>query len=218
MIVGYMKGEESTLIVIVDYGMGNVGSIMNMLRKIGADAVISSDSEQIKAANKLILPGVGAFDKAVANMEKLNIIPALEQCALRDKKPLLGICLGMQLLTKRSEEGFASGLGFIDAEAKRFHFGNKKELKVPHMGWNTITVNRDHWLFKDPNQFEELRFYFVHSYHAVCLNESNILAETMYGYNFVSAIQEDNIVGVQFHPEKSHKFGMWLMKNFAFDQ
>ncbi|MCK4816104.1 imidazole glycerol phosphate synthase subunit HisH [bacterium] len=204
------------MIVIIDYGMGNVGSIMNMLRKIGADAVISSDPQEIKGADKIILPGVGAFDKAMANLKKLKLIPVLEQTALKDKKPLLGICLGMQLLTKKSEEGAVSGLGFIDAETKRFHFEQENGLKVPHMGWNTVTVKRDDWIFKNCDQFDELRFYFVHSYHAVCANEANVLVETFYGYSFASAIQKGNIVGVQFHPEKSHKFGIYLMSNFAF--
>lgn len=202
------------MIVIIDYGMGNLGSIQNMLKKIGAKAIISSKIADIEKADKLILPGVGAFDNGMTNLDKLGLISILNEIIFNKKIPLLGICLGMQLLTKRSEEGILSGLGWLDAEVVRFKFDSLTcSLKIPHMGWNTVELVKDSHLF---NGLYPSRFYFVHSYHVVCNDRLDVLAETCYGYNFVSAVQKDNILGVQFHPEKSHKFGMELFKNFAY--
>lgn len=202
------------MIVVIDYGMGNVGSILNMLKKIGAKAIISSKNEDIKMANKLILPGVGAFDNAMENLNALQLIDLLNHRVLIDKIPILGICLGIQLLTKESEEGKLKGLGWIDAKTIRFDFGiNEANLKIPHMGWNTAYPQKKNLLFKD--MFEESRFYFVHSYHVVCNDKSDILTITHHGFDFISGIAKDNIMGVQFHPEKSHKFGMRLLGNFA---
>jgi glutamine amidotransferase len=203
------------MIVIIDYGMGNLGSIQNMLKKIGAQAVISSDIQAVERADKLILPGVGAFDTGMKQLEKLGLIDVLNDKVLNRKTPTLGVCLGMQLLMQGSEEGVRPGLGWIDGETIRFRFDPKRtNLKIPHMGWNTVTIIRDGTLFKGLNQ-EEARFYFVHSYHVVCNREEDILARSFYGYDFASAVQRGNIMGTQFHPEKSHKFGMKIYENFV---
>ncbi len=201
------------MIVIIDYRMGNLGSILNMLKKVGAAAVISADPSVIGEATKLILPGVGAFDNGMKSLQEQGLVPALEEAVMRRKVPILGICLGMQLMTKDSEEGKLPGLGWIDAKTVRFHHDPSEDLKVPHMGWNTVTVRKESSLFRD--MFPEPRFYFVHSYHAVCQDPGDVLTMTRYGYEFVSAFQRNNIMGVQYHPEKSHTFGMRLLKNFA---
>jgi len=203
------------MIVIVDYGMGNIGSILNMLKKVGAPAAkISSEIKDIEQADKLILPGVGAFDTGMQRLREKNLIGLLNEKVVKSKTPTLGVCLGMQLLTKVSEEGELPGLGWIDAETIRFRFDPKQSgLKIPHMGWNTVKVQREGTLFKD--MYAEPRFYFVHSFHVVAHNPEDVLATTEYGYDFVSAIQHGHIVAAQFHPEKSHKFGMKLYKNFV---
>jgi len=190
----------------------NIGSIFNMLKKIGANAVIASDISMIEKAEKLILPGVGAFDNGMTNLREQGLIEILNKKVIKGKTLILGICLGMQLMTKSSEEGTSKGLGWFNASTIRFKFDEKNNLKIPHMGWNTVQLNKESSLFKE--MFDEPRFYFVHSYHVVCNDEQDILTRTYHGYEFVSAIQKDNIMGVQFHPEKSHKFGMKLLKNF----
>lgn len=199
------------MIVIVDIGMGNLGSILNMLRKIKIEAKISSSPEEIKQADKLILPGVGAFDNAIQSLKSRGLIEVLSQKVLEERTPILGICLGMQMFGKKSEEGKLDGLGWIDAETVRFRI-NSNGLKVPHMGWNTIEVKGDPGIFKG---IEEPRFYFVHSYHLVCQKEGDVLATTHYEYDFVSAVHKSNIWGTQFHPEKSHRFGMKVFSNFV---
>jgi len=201
------------MIVTINYGMGNLGSILNMLKKIGAPAIISSDAKEIQKADKLILPGVGSFDNGMKNLDALGFIPVLQEKVLHQKTPILGICLGMQLMTKNSEEGKLPGLGWIDAETIRFKHDPSSSLKVPHMGWNSVSIAKDSPLFKE--MYPDPRFYFVHSFHAVCYKTTDVLATSHFGYDFVSAFQRDNIMGVQFHPEKSHKYGMRLLKNFA---
>jgi imidazole glycerol-phosphate synthase subunit HisH len=203
------------MIVIIDYDAGNLGSILNMLKKIGVPAKISSDIKDIENANKLILPGVGKFDYGINNLRNGGLIDLLNRRVLLEKCPILGICLGMQLFSKSSGEGKEPGLGWIDAETKYFSFANNSQFKIPHMGWNTINVVREGNLFKD---LCDSRYYFVHSYHLVCKSEEIILAKTYYGYDFVSAIQKNNIVGVQFHPEKSHKYGLKLLTNWVKNQ
>ncbi len=202
------------MITILDYGVGNLGSIVNMLKKIGIKASVASDAEMLQDANKLILPGVGAFDAGMRKLRETGLIPTLNELVLEKKIPTLGLCMGMQMMTKKSTEGIEDGLGWFDAETIRFSFSlEKAHLKIPHMGWNTISPRREHLLFTD---FEDdVRFYFVHSYHVICHDESLSLAETEYGYSFSSIIQKENIIGAQFHPEKSHKFGMKLFENFA---
>lgn len=202
------------MIVIIGYGLGNIGSIVNMFKKAGVAATISSDPAVIEKADKLILPGVGAFDTGMKNLEMCGLIPLLNYRVLEQKTPILGVCLGMQLLCKRSEEGRLPGLGWLDAEVIRFKFdGNRTNMKIPQMGWNTLSVCQPHPLFADLET--ENRFYFVHSYYVVCADQNNILAQTNYGFDFASAVVKNNIMGVQFHPEKSHKFGMRLLKSFA---
>jgi len=206
-----MTKEES--ITIIDYGMGNLGSIFNMLRKLGLKASISSKEDDIAQAHKLILPGVGAFDNGMTKLKEMGLLGILNQKVLKDRIPILGVCLGMQLLTEKSEEGSLPGLGWIKGETVRFRFPDTLTLKIPHMGWNTVTIEKESPLFEQ--MFEEPRFYFVHSYHVVPENDEDILTKTHYGYEFVSTIVRDNIAGVQFHPEKSHKFGMQVLRNFA---
>jgi glutamine amidotransferase len=202
------------MIVIIDYKMGNVGSILNMLKKIGASAKISADPQDIEAANRLILPGVGAFDQGMANLADSGLIPLLNRRVLEEQCPILGICLGMQLMSKRSEEGTRDGLGWMEAETRRFKFEqSQSQLKIPHMGWNTVNPLDRSGLFAG---FEEPpRFYFVHSYHVCCADPGDVLGTTTYGYEFTSAVRKNNILGTQFHPEKSHKFGMRLLHNYS---
>ena len=202
-------------IVVVDYGMGNLGSILNMLKKVGVlDAMVSSNPKDIEQADKIILPGVGAFDTGMQRLRDTGLIGLLKEKVLKARTPTLGVCLGMQLLTKVSEEGELPGLGWVDAETVRFRFDQKKTgLKIPHMGWNTVKVQREGTLFKD--MYAEPRFYFVHSFHVVSHNPEDVLATTKYGYDFVSVVQHGHIMAAQFHPEKSHKFGMKLYKNFV---
>ena len=203
------------MVVIVDYGMGNLGSVKNMLKKIGAESIITSDKTTIGKATKIILPGVGSFDSAMKNLDDLGLIDIIKKKVLVDKTPIMGICLGMQLLINGSEEGDLEGFGFIDAEAKKFNFGNLDEiLPIPHMGWNKTDVKKASKLYKDNND-NNRRFYFVHSYAVECKNKGDILTTTNYGYSFVSSFEKDNILGCQFHPEKSHKYGMKLFKNFV---
>ena len=202
------------MIVVVDYGMGNIGSIANMLRKLGVQARISADHSVIESAGKLILPGVGAFDQGMQNLSDRGLIPLLTRKVMEEKVPVLGVCLGMQLFARTSEEGRCTGLGWLDAAAVRFPPGEEgSRLKVPHMGWNTIAVRRPHPILAGLE--EGARFYFVHSYHVVCREPDVVLARTSYGMDFVSAVAAANVVGVQFHPEKSHRFGMQLYRNFA---
>lgn len=200
------------MITIIDYGMGNLGSIQNMIKKIGFESEITSVVEKIQNASKIILPGVGAFDKAMFNLKNLNLIEVIRQ-KTHEKIPLLGICLGMQLLADGSEEGVLPGLNLIRGKVKKFVL--PLGYKVPHMGWNTVNYNRESLLFSGFESFEEVRFYFVHSYHFVCETGKAVIGSTDYGLSFTSAVQTDNIYGVQFHPEKSHKFGMQLLRNFA---
>ena len=202
------------MIVIVDYGMGNSKSVANMLRKTGYDSQITSDPSIVEQAEKIILPGVGAFDAGMEQLRQSGLLDVLTRRVLRDKTPTLGICLGAQLFAKSSEEGVMAGLGWINADAVRFGFSQSdKSLKVPHMGWNYVNTVKKHPLFERVP--EPMRFYFVHSFHFICYDESIISAKAHYGYDFACAVVKDNIMGVQFHPEKSHKYGMQLLKNFA---
>ena len=201
------------MIVIVDYGIGNLASVLNMFKKIGATNVcISKDYAIIEKATKLILPGVGAFDAGMDNLEKSGLIPLLNKKVMEDKIPLLGICLGMQLLTKKSEEGVKPGLGWIDAETVKFNLDPSLKLKVPHMGWNYIKVLNQNPLI---DMGSKNRFYFVHSYYVKCKDESQSIATSDFGIDFTCMINKDNIYGAQFHPEKSLKFGMQVLENFA---
>ena len=205
--------KKPVLPVIVDCGIGNLGSVVNMLKKIGVKAAVSSDPSVIAAADKLLLPGVGAFDAGMDALNKSGLIPLLNRKVLTEKTPILGICLGMQLLTRKSEEGALPGLGWVKGETVRFDFPGRADLKVPHMGWNRVSVKQESPLFLQMP--EDPRFYFVHSYHVVCEDPTDVAATTPYGLDFTSAVSKGNIHGVQFHPEKSHKFGMKLLENFV---
>ena len=198
-------------ISIVNYGVSNLGSIVNMLKKIGVSTNIVSSKDDIEKAKKLILPGVGAFDNGVSSLKSLKIFDAIKIAANKDV-PILGICLGMQLLGEESEEGKEEGLGLIPGKTIRFNL-NDQNLKVPHMGWNEIKPSKVSNLLE--NLDNNSRFYFVHSYHFETKIETNSLAKTNYGIEFNSIIQHKQVYGTQFHPEKSHKFGIQLLKNFS---
>jgi len=198
------------MIVIVDYGVGNVGSVANMVRKAGALARISASVDDIEVADKLILPGVGHFDSGMGKLNDTGLVPALTDQVLTRGKPVLGICLGMQMMTRASEEGSSPGLGWIDAIACRFP--DLAGLRVPHMGWNTVRPENRASLFARGAEAE--RFYFVHSYFVRPADSAHVAATCSYGLDFAAAFQANNIFGVQFHPEKSHLFGMALFKRF----
>ncbi|WP_374079931.1 imidazole glycerol phosphate synthase subunit HisH [Bdellovibrio bacteriovorus] len=204
------------MISIVNYGMGNLGSIVNMYKKIGVKTEFVSTIAEIERAEKILLPGVGSFDAAITKIDELGLRQVLNKKALEEKIPILGICLGMQLLTKSSEEGRLSGLGWIDAKTLAFNgLIDTSKFKIPHMGWNTAEIHRTSALTAGFQEMEDVRFYFVHSYFVRCEQSENSILRTEYGVDFDSAIQRENIYGAQFHPEKSHKFGMKLLENFA---
>lgn len=199
------------MVVIVNYGLGNLGSILNMLKYIGVnDAIISDSPEDIINADKLILPGVGAFDAGMQKINTSGLLPTLNEAVLVKKIPVLGICLGMQLMTQSSEEGQLKGLGWIDAEVKKFQL-NQSDFKIPHMGWNYISTTDPALSIALP---EPSKFYFVHSYYIKCHHPEDIIITCHYGNQFTAGFCKDNIMGVQFHPEKSHKYGMALLKYF----
>lgn len=198
-------------VAIIDYGMGNINSIKNMLRYLGYGSKYTCDRKDILNANYLILPGVGNYKSAMDRIKKLDLDRTIEDAAVFRKIPLLGICLGMQLLLEYSEEGDCNGLGLIKGKVKRFRFNND-ELKVPHMGWDYIFIENDCSLTFDLP--ENPRFYFVHSYFVNCSDRFNVVATTDYGKKFDSIIRSGNIYGTQFHPEKSHKFGIKIFENF----
>lgn len=201
------------MIVIIDYGIGNLASVLNMFKKIGVkDVVVSGDKELISKADKLLLPGVGAFDAGMTNLENSGLIPVLNKKVLEEKVPILGICLGMQLLTKKSEEGVKAGLSWIDAETIKFDPDPSLKLKVPNMGWAYIDVKRENKLL---NSGVKDRFYFVHSYYVKCLDPQQSIATSNFGDDFTCAVNKENIYGTQFHPEKSLKFGMKVLENFS---
>lgn len=201
------------MIVIVDYGMGNLYSVKNMLKYLGYDSDVTGEISRIEAADKLILPGVGNFGKAMDVIRQSGLVEVLNRKVLEEKTPILGICLGMQLLLEYSEEGDCNGFGWIPGEVKKFDFPEHPELKIPHMGWDYIEKQKKSHLFSDLTDGE--RYYFVHSYYVKCRNSADVAATTEYGIRFDSVIQRNNIMGTQFHPEKSHRFGMEILGNFA---
>ena len=200
------------MLTIVDYGLGNLNSVANMVRHVGGTCRFAGDPGELAEAEKLILPGVGAFDRGMEALRGTGIADALSVAVLERKKPILGICLGMQLMAKRSQEGNLSGLGWLDAKVSKFCLPAQSGLKVPHMGWNTVDIVKSNPLLD--SGMGEQRFYFVHSYHVVCTDSADVLATAHHGMYFCAAIQKENIFGVQFHPDKSHSFGMALMKRF----
>tara|TARA_X000000368_G_scaffold397909_1_gene367476 strand:+ start:2720 stop:3328 length:609 start_codon:yes stop_codon:yes gene_type:complete len=200
------------MVTIIDYGMGNLGSVRNMLRKIGVNSVISSNLSKIENAEKLILPGVGLYSKAMDNLKSMGADRIIKNKVI-EGTPLLGICLGMQLLSSHSEEGNVKGLDIIPGNVKKFKLDSN--FKIPHMGWNSIYYNNESVLFDGFDKFEEVRFYFVHSYYYDLTENKNQIAYAKYADDFTCAIQLNKVFGVQFHPEKSHKFGIQLLKNFC---
>jgi len=201
------------MIVIVDYGMGNLGSVLKSLRYLNLEVKISESKLDIEIASKIILPGVGHFSRAMKKLKDLDYIDVLNKRVLEDKVPVLGICLGMQLFAKSSEEGRSKGLGWIDSTISKFSIKDTLRWKVPHIGWNSISIKKNNFLLD--NIVEGELFYFVHSFHMICKDLNDILSTTNYSYNFVSLVQKDNIYGAQFHPEKSHKQGLQLIQNFV---
>lgn len=199
------------MIVIVDYGVGNVGSVSNMLRKVGARSRVSAAPADIEAADKLILPGVGHFGRGMSKLHETGLVPLLTEQAVERRKPVLGVCLGMQMMTRGSEEGGEAGLGWIAASTHRFP--DMEALRVPHMGWNTVQPRGAASLFARAADDAE-RFYFVHSYYVRTDDPGHVAASCLHGVPFTAAFQVNNIFGVQFHPEKSHLFGMDLFRRF----
>ena len=197
-------------VYIIDYGVGNLGSITNMLKYLGYSSRVVGDKQSLLGAHAVILPGVGSFDHGMRMLDQRGLISTIDALALHSNVPILGICLGMQLLLDGSEEGRLPGLGLIKGEVRRFNLP-ALDYKVPHMGWNVVKKNGSHTLLPDN---EEQRFYFVHSYYVSCQNKENVAGITTYGHDFASVVKRENIMGVQFHPEKSHQFGMTLLKNF----
>jgi imidazole glycerol-phosphate synthase subunit HisH len=209
-------GTEKGLLshtVIVDYGTGNLQSVKRALDRFGAKTVISIEPGDIKKADKIILPGVGHFGRAMEALLERDLVEALNEAVMAKGKPVLGICLGMELMARKSEEGNAAGLGWIDAELVRFDLPKNSGFKVPHMGWNQVRTRRSCPLFDAVNN--EAEFYFAHSYHLKLNDESDLLSETDYGITFPSAIAKGNVFGVQYHPEKSHGAGAQILRNFV---
>lgn len=202
------------MIIIIDYGMGNLRSVQKKFQRVGEVVEISSDPSLILNADKLVLPGVGHFTHGIKQLKKLGIWDVLNEAVLKKKTPILGICLGMQLMAKQScEGGVVEGLGWFDAEVVKFEVKDQLKYKIPHMGWNNAFIKRyDEFL---DGVDDESMYYFVHSYHMKCNNKKDILTTTVYEDKFVSTIQKDNIYGTQFHPEKSHDTGEKLIRNFV---
>ena len=200
-------------VVVVDYGMGNVGSVLNMLKRAGAKAMLSKGPGDLDQADRLILPGVGAFDTGMHNLREMGYLDVLNRKVLQGRTPILGICIGAQLFTRGSEEGREPGLGWLDADTVRFRFPDDADKpKVPHMGWNTVQICKPTPLF--PDSEPRRRFYFVHSFHMRCNTPGDVLTSSNYGYEFASAVCRYNILGTQFHPEKSHRWGLELFRSF----
>ena len=199
------------MVVIIDYDLGNPKSIKNMLKKINVHSIISSSKNDILNSNRLILPGVGSFDYGIKKLKEFDLIDVLEKKVIVEKTPFLGICLGMQLLFDKSEEGQSKGLGWVKGECLKFS-ENVFKYPVPNMGWLETNILKSTKFTQDLNTLS--RYYYLHSYYVKCLDKSNIMMQTSYNQIYTSAVIKDNIIGVQFHPEKSHKFGMKLFKNF----
>lgn len=199
------------MIAIINYNMGNLRSVEKAFKRIDEPCVVTSDHTEIANADKVLLPGVGHFKNGMNELEKLGLVKLIKELAFDKRKPFLGICLGMQLLSNFSEEGDTDGLSMIESQTKKFP--DLGRLKVPHIGWNTIDRNAEHPIFD--GIAADKQFYFVHSYYVESTNRENVLTETEYGIRFTSSVIKENIIGVQFHPEKSHQQGLKLLKNFA---
>ena len=201
------------MITIIDYGVGNLASIKNMLKKAGFESEISAEIEKIEKADKIILPGIGAFDHCMQQFNASGMRPAITKKTIEEKTPLLGICVGLQMLMNNSEEGTEPGLGWISGKTIKFKKEKLGDLKIPHMGWTNVSISKTSSL---TNNLGDLpRFYFVHSFHVLPDNPADELLVANYGYDFTAGVNRENIFGVQFHPEKSHKYGMKILENFA---
>jgi len=200
------------MITIVDYGVGNISAVGNIYKRLNVPFQVARTPQQVLEAQRLILPGVGAFDWTMTRLEDSGLRPALDQAVLSQHKPVLGICVGMQLMAKRSDEGVLPGLGWIDAEVRKFD-NKSQQLFLPHMGWNDVAPRGEAALFR--NIGTTGRFYFLHSYYFAPTDRSTVLSYTNYGGEFASSVNAGNVYGVQFHPEKSHQWGIQLLKNFA---
>lgn len=202
------------MITILDYGSGNINALKNIYDRLNISIEFAKTKEQILSADHIILPGVGAFDETVSTLHENGFIDVLNKKVLDEKVPILGICVGMQMLAHRSEEGILKGLSWIPGKVRKFDINMIPDKpKIPHLGWNSIVTMRDCVLFKDIDP--ETGFYFMHSYYFECADENNVIAKTEYGTTFHSAVNYENIYGVQFHPEKSHDNGIQLLRNFA---
>jgi len=203
-----------TPITIIDYGTSNLGSMKNMLKKLGVASRYATTADEVMAAEKIILPGVGAFDAGMRTLKASGMVEALNFKVIEEQIPILGVCLGMQMMGLASEEGSEAGLGWIDARAIQFRSQDYPGMRVPHMGWNEARGVKSSPVLSEPP--ERLRFYFANSYHVVCADPADALLETEYaGFHFTSALERSHIRGAQFHPEKSHRYGMWFLNNFA---
>lgn len=201
------------MIAIIDHGMGNLGSVQNMLRKVGAESVRTTDRAEIARASRLVLAGVGAFDAAMERLEALDLVGVLNEQVIDRRVPVLGVCLGMQLMARSSEEGCRPGLGWVDGHVRSFSFSPQRQLPIPHMGWEVVVPTRPSPLF-DRDE-EEQRFYFSHKFHLVADDWGDVAATSFYGHDFTAAVHRHNILGAQFHPEKSHVFGLNLYRRFV---
>ncbi len=202
------------MITIIDYGLGNIRAFINVFDKLSIPTKIAHSAYDLKNAKKIILPGVGAFDFAMTQLNASGMRDELEKQVLLNKVPVVGICVGMQILAKKSDEGKLSGLGWIDGEVKLFDAKTiPYKTRLPHMGWNSINPIKENLLLSGFS--DESRFYFLHSYYFECNNMENVIATTNYGITYASAVNCDNIYGIQFHPEKSHSNGIQLLHNFA---
>ena len=202
------------MITIIDYGVGNVLAFQNVFKRLSIPSKIAKCENDLMGSSKLILPGVGHFDYTMSQLNNSGMRDRLDELVLKEKIPVIGICVGMQMMAKKSDEGTLDGLCWIDANVKKFDEATiNHHTKLPHIGWNDVKPNENHPLFKGLEQ--QAIFYFLHSYYFKCSNEENSISKTDYGINFSSSIQHDNIYGIQFHPEKSHSYGERLLKNFA---
>lgn len=210
-----MQDKSTSTVCIIDYGMGNLRSVYNKVAQMTDQVILSADPEDLFRADKLILPGVGHFKQGMDNLKSRGLYEALLERVLLHKTPILGICLGMQLFSRYSEEGDCEGLGWIDAITMRIDSAamEQTKVKVPHMGWNTLEIKEPHNYYEGISPEEEL--YFCHSYHVFCADEADVVSRTHYGIDMVASVEKDNIHGMQFHPEKSHDSGALLIKNFV---
>lgn len=201
------------MIAIINYGVGNLTSVLNMFKRIGADAIITADQEEIKKADRLLLPGVGHFDSCMQRFNESGLRLVVEEKTFTEKTPILGICVGAQMMTRSSEEGIEKGLGWVNADTIRFKLNDHPQLKIPNMGWNELVISKPSPLWNELPV--EARFYFAHSFHFKFDNDDMVTGKAKYGYEYPVAFRRQNIFGTQFHPEKSHKFGMKVLENFS---